>query len=366
LEKRAKKVIDRRTTTTSTTEALQAWRRTIYDTVVELVHPTVVAGVTFSAKPPATTDAMAFWVSLNKDGTPKTIKPKNKGGIIKNSSPGYSTWFQTPMTTTLSFEEVKAHNMLPDEKHVEVSYTPEDETYVLLIPIIRCTPERYFKKGVAKNVVSAPFCTPQQDVQWRTEKTYFLTWYSKFFNTDVTNVRVHLAYITETRSEKGMAKRGIIDHKDADVEDRPMTGIASAFYSSSWVRNQDGIIPIYIDEKWLVNTYSYSKVIIGIQPDDMSDEDFDFHTNSIKVNISKTAKVAKNPKGVLKEENNSGDDVYYIIMALPTVVILAALGMYVFLWMTKGDRDLSHLKKYRGKFQKVGRNKKYDKLPQFE
>ena len=61
---------------TTTSEVPKPWLRTIYSTKKEIVTPTVIAGVTFSAKPQPTKDPLQPWISLDKQGLPKTIKPK--------------------------------------------------------------------------------------------------------------------------------------------------------------------------------------------------------------------------------------------------------------------------------------------------
>ncbi|ODV96198.1 hypothetical protein PACTADRAFT_33376 [Pachysolen tannophilus NRRL Y-2460] len=139
------------------TEQPRSWIRTIYETKVEIVQPTVIAGVTFSAKPPESTNGLEPWISLNNAGVPKTVTPQAKNGNIKKGKPQYSTWFQTATTKIYDQKELKAHNMKEGSKFEEVIYLPEDETYVSLNPLIRCTPDNYYKKGKAKNILSQPF-----------------------------------------------------------------------------------------------------------------------------------------------------------------------------------------------------------------
>lgn len=65
----------------TTSEEPKPWIRTVYSTKVEIVTPTVIAGVTFSAKPLATPDPLQPWVSLQKDGRPKLSSLKSRMGI---------------------------------------------------------------------------------------------------------------------------------------------------------------------------------------------------------------------------------------------------------------------------------------------
>ncbi|GME77111.1 unnamed protein product [Ambrosiozyma monospora] len=103
-------------------EAPRPWLRTIYGTIPEVVTPTVIGGVTFSTKPPATTDGLEPWVTIKKDGTPKTIKPKLKNGQLKNGKPDVKNYFKEQSTIIYSQEQLKAHNLKPGETHEERSW----------------------------------------------------------------------------------------------------------------------------------------------------------------------------------------------------------------------------------------------------
>lgn len=71
-----------KTSSSSSIKPPDPWYRTV-DGQVEIVRPTVIAGVTISAKPPKTTDPLQEWVSLDKTGKPKTIRPEIKNGRTK-------------------------------------------------------------------------------------------------------------------------------------------------------------------------------------------------------------------------------------------------------------------------------------------
>jgi len=360
LEKRYRRVrVPDSTTTSSTTEIPKPWIRTIYSSVKEIVTPTVIEGVTFSAKPPSETNGLIPWVSLNKDGSPKTIKPQIKNGQTKNASPTYSTYFQTATTVTYNYEDLKAHNMDPDSIHEEVDYIDEDKTYVSLNPLIRCTPDRYYKKGLAKNIESAPFCTPREGSSLKLGKVYFITWFTKFFPKDVDKVRIHLSYVKESLQDKGMYKR--------EVE--------SAFFTSDWIKNLDGYFPLEIQEDWLLGKFQQN-VGVSIQPNNIPDDEFNLLTNATIFKIMKGAKVAKKNKQtrILEDQGITNDNPYYVMLALPSVVCVAGLGMYIFVWMTKNDRDISAIRskvykskhKILGKFKPRSNNRKYSELPQYD
>lgn len=338
--------------TSSSSEEQRPWVRTVYSTKIELVTPTVIGGVTFAAKPPAKPDGMEPWISLKKDGLPQTIKPQLKNGRTEKASPTYSTYFQTATTVTYGKDELKAHNMAEDQVYHDVQFIPEDDTYVKLSPLMRCTPEGFYKRGLAKNVLSEPFCTPRENTRIMLGKTHFLTWYSRYFE-DAEKVRVHFAYIKEGAREKGMKKR-----EEEDEEGKPARGaIPGTFFSSEWISNEDGYFPLIVREEWLQGLYQ-KKVAISIQPDTVDDEDFVLlGKSSTAVQFVKGSVVGKTTRERKEIQDSVGtdDNVYYIIMAIPTMVIIAVAGMYVFLWLNRKHRDLSKLRRpKKSRFGKSG------------
>ncbi|KAG7665537.1 uncharacterized protein J8A68_000939 [[Candida] subhashii] len=364
---------------TSSNNIPPKWVRTVGD-IVEIVQPTVIEGVTFSAKPPATTNGLEPWVTLKDDGSPKTIKPQVKNGITKNAWPTYGTWYQTATTKVWTKEELRAHNMADDEVFEEVIYVEEGDLHDHnLSPLIRCVPDRYKKKGIGRDLTTEPFCTPKDNAQWRKDKTYFITWYSRYFGDGVKNVRFHLSHIKESARYKGLKKRedevegdelveeAVVkrdDDKEVSLDKRSAVlqqgGKISeySFYSSDWTSNEQGFFPIFIDKSWFGKEY-VRKVLLSIQPDDISDEDFDHYKDSIVVEISQGSKVSKGHLEDLKKleekyanrhlgesiEVEEGIDYekYILMMTMPTCVILAAFGMYIFVTINKVD--LSGLKK---------------------
>lgn len=369
----------------TTTTTLKPWARTIYEDKVELVTPTVIAGVTFSAKPPAITNGLEPWISLKKDGSPATIKPKMKNGQIEKKSPDYSTWFQTATTMIYNKEQLKAHNMADDQLYEHVEYIPEDLTYQLLNPILRCTPEGYKMRGLAKDLSPEPFCTPQDNNKLYMDKTYFVTWYTRFFNDDVKSVRLHLSYIKESLMQKGLKRdTGFVDsmiEKSTHLVNKLKRSVVieqggkldeKSFFISEPIARDVGYYPLTIDPEWFGKNDYYRKALISLQPDNVKDEDFDHMANYVIVEIAKGSKVAKGYHEDLAklEQKNAqkltGDydieegidyEKYFIIMSIPTCVMLAIFGMWIFVRINKRNTDISFLRKV--KFNR----KKRTKLP---
>lgn len=359
-----KKLQDEKQKTSSTTRTkLKPWLTTISSTRTELVTPTVFAGVTFNAKPPKTTNGMEPWVSLKKDGSPKTILPKNKNGHIKDGSPTYGTWFAQVTTIKYTKEEIKAHNMADDEvyEHEEVIY--EDDPYARLNPVMRCTPDSYFKKGMGKDITSEPFCTPHDNQALKMDETYFVTWYSKFFKSD--NIKIHASYLKETLRQKGMKRLNISSNDEADLDKRSSLLEKGAsiseksFFSTDWIPNSKGIYPLTIDPKWFGPKDWSRKVLLTIQPDDVDIGDLDYIKNSVVILIEKGAKVSKEHLTDLKKleekwrnqhlnveiDEGPGYEKYIVMMTIPTCVCIFGLFMYLFILVNRRYIDLSHLKK---------------------
>ncbi|KAI3404402.2 hypothetical protein KGF56_002799 [Candida oxycetoniae] len=366
-----------KTATTSSDKPPSNWVRTVNGRT-EIVHPTVIAGITISAKPPKTTDGLEVWVSLKNDGSPKVIKPELKNGRTKKGRPDYSTYFQTAVTKVYNKEELKAHNMKEDELFTEVIHIEEaDLEDHLLNPLIRCTPERYKKTGLAKDKSTEPFCTPKDDERLIKDKTYFVTWYSRFFDPSVEKVRIHLNNVKESYKQKGFRKRNLLgdeeevedeeDENDNDIIDyTPFDKrskvleyggkVQESFFVSDWISNEEGFYPLTILEEWIGNKYE-KKVLISIQPDNIPDEEFNVLSNPVVVEFSKGVVVNKEHLVDLKKldekyknrhmgiEIEEGIDYekYMTIITLPMCVIIAAFGMWIFVTINKVD--LSKVKK---------------------
>jgi hypothetical protein len=349
-------------------EPPKPWIRTIHETVVEVVTPYVVGGVTFAAPRPATTDSLEPWISLNDDGLPKTIKPRLKNGKVDKGYPDVKTYFQTATTITHHQEDLKAHNLNEDDVVEEVKMIEEDDTYVQLNPIGRCTPDFYYKRGVANMESSEPFCKPKDHRKMRVGLTYFVTWYTRFFG-DAEKVKFHYAYVNEKHHDKGFDKRDLLDSslKNVDAELEELSGnvqfhgdVHGAFYSSDWITNENGWYNIDVDQKWLKGKV-YKKVVIAMQPDTVADEDFSildaphfFATFQLRESIGKNTKAMRK----LQDQAGTNDDVYYIIASIPTMVLIAVCLMYGFLYLNRKHRDLSHIKK--PKRSRFGNQGKYN------
>ena len=349
-------------------EPPKPWIRTIYDDVVEVVTPYVIGGVTFAAPQPQTTNGLEPWISINKEGLPKTITPKLKNGIIANGYPDVKTYYQTATTVVHHQKDLKAHNLGDDETVEEVIMIEEDDTYVKLSPLQRCTPDYYYKKGVANVESSEPFCAPEERRKFRVGLTYFITWYTRFFE-NTNKVRFHYAYVNEKSHEKGFDKRDFLDAalKDMDTEIERVAGevatggaVHGAFYSSDWIDNTNGWYSFEVKPEWLQEKF-YKKVAIAIQPDSIPDDEFSildaphiFATFQYKESIGKNTKEMR----ALQDKVGTNDDVYYVIAAMPTVVLISVIGMYGFLYLTRKHRDLSGVRK--PKRSRFGNQGKYN------
>lgn len=375
---------------TQAEEKPKPWIRTIYDGKVEIVTPTVVAGVTFSAEPPTTTNGLEPWISLEKNGAPKTIKPQIKNGNIKNKSPDYSTWFQTATTIRYTKEELKAHNMAEDEIFEDIKYIAEDLTYQSLNPILRCTPDLYKNKGLAKATSSEPFCFPRDNEILYLDKDYFITWYSRFYPKEVKNVRVHFSWVKESAHQKGTkrdlhaAEKNALVKRSRVIESGGSLGEKS-FFVSDWIPNDLGMFHLAIAPEWLGPKEFSKKVLISIQPDNTPDDEYNHMANYLVVEFAKGAKVAKNHHDDIKKTEEKqrlraihGDayiedgpdwEKYILIMTMPTCVLLAVFGMYMFVMINKKNTDLSFLRKVklskRSKNRKRGAETSYTELPQW-
>lgn len=357
------------------------WLRTIYGSIPEIVTPTVYAGVTFNAKPPATTNGLEPWISLNKNGSPKTIQPQLKNGHIKNPSPTYDTWFAHPTTMYYSKEELKAHNMKDDEVFEHVEWVEEDPTYRSLSPLMRCTPDNYFMRGFNKDISLAPFCFPRDNQGLKLDQTYFISWFSKYFE-DAKQVRVHLSAIKEGFKDIGLKKT-----KAATFLENGGKIDKASFHITEWTDNDAGFYPITIDPEILGPQEAERKVLLTLQPDTIDDEEFDLLSNGVVIRLVRTGRVHKGNNQDLElleqkqkykhlyTEVEEGLDYekYFAIMGVPTAVCFIGLLMYLFVMCNKGSTDLGHLRKFRKRPNKntthrripfISKKSAYSPLPQ--
>lgn len=334
----------------------------------EIITPVVIALVTFYNKPPKVNADLAPWISLNKQGEPKTVTPKRGGDGVKKGYPTYGTWFASPTQET---HEVNG------ETHIIDTHVEEDEREHMFDPLLRCTPERYGKKGVAKDKSTEPFCNPvEENKPYLVNHTYFVTWYSGFFKDDENDfeqakkVRVHLSAVKQAARRKGM-KRDLIDTVKSTYEltvnrltkrarEIEAGGKAAAvpFFSSEWILNTRGWYPLEIQEEWLGKEEQRS-ILILIQPDYTTDEDFNAMHKYVVIPIRRKTRVdKKNYKDIdtleqkqanrylgIHDEDEDHYEKYYVMMAIPTCVMIAALGMYLFVFINRKQTDLSGLKR---------------------
>ncbi|KAH3681901.1 hypothetical protein WICPIJ_007133, partial [Wickerhamomyces pijperi] len=131
---------------------------------------------------------------------------------------------------------------------------------------------------------------------------------------------------------------------------------------SDWIPNLDGYFPIEVDNEWLGDKQSKA-ILVAVQPDNVDDDEFDLiKSHHVTVHFQRRATVAKNSKvdKELQDRTGTNDDVYYIIMSVPTVVVLAVLGMYLFLYLNRKHRDFSHIRK--PKRSRFGNQGKYNQV----
>lgn len=329
---------------TSTSLSLPSpWLRTISSTVVQMVTPTIVGGVTFSAKP-KNVDTPLPWLSIQPNGFVKTIMPKVKDGITKNASPTYGNYFDIPVTSTISLGALFEEHKGTDKTHEEVNYIPDPNVADRrLNPIMRCTPDRYFKKKIIDTkVIQKPFCSPSHATNIIVGETHWITWYTRFFP-NAKKVRLHMAYI-----EKG--KNGHLKKRDELQED--------AFFTTEWLDNLDGVYPLEITPDELLGA-PMQNVILSIQPDYVDDEDHSLVNGTELVFRRYPLKQKKIKKLQLESQNN--DSALYVALTIPTVIVVFVCGYAIVNYMLKDNRSWKKLKiKTRSKALNNGR---YTALP---
>lgn len=302
------------------------WLRTVSSTVVQLVTPTIVGGVTFSAKPKDVKTPLP-WLSVHANGFLKTITPNVKDGITKNASPSYGNYFDVPYTTTISLGAVMKEHEGSDKTHEDVKYLPEPNAEDrLLNPIMRCTPNRYFKKKVNdEKVLQKPFCSPTDGTNIIVGEIHWITWYTRFFP-DAKRVRLHMAYI-----EKG--KNGQLGKRDGPEED--------AFFTTEWLNNLDGVYPLQITSDELLGA-PIQDVVLSIQPDTVDDADFNLVNGTQLVLRRYPVKQKKLKK--LKLENSKNDSALYVALTIPTIIVVFVCGYAMINYMFKDNRTWKKLK----------------------
>lgn len=377
---------------TGTTDAPSPWVKTLADGKKSIVTPTVIASVTFYAKPTKTHDGLEPWISLKKDGLPATIRPQIKNGVTKNGQPDYGTYFASPTTILHEHNDLVAHDLAPGEVFEEVKWINDEDSEHELDPLIRCTPDGYHKKGMGKDVSSEPFCFPRDELELKLDKSYFVTWYSRFFDLSVEKVKLHISYVKQAPLRKGYKRDVANSLESSNGDSYPEEGLeiqdtkkfsneaaartpekrslelekggkisGDSFFESDWILNNKGWMSFTIEDSWFPEGSFMEKVAFSLQPDNVSDEDFDRLANTVVVGITKRSKVTKGSMMDLKKVTealaNEGDEFeveeginyegYIVMMTMPLCVCVFGLLMYIFIRANKGMTDLSHLKRHR-------------------
>ncbi|ODQ65754.1 hypothetical protein NADFUDRAFT_58287 [Nadsonia fulvescens var. elongata DSM 6958] len=335
LEIRKNKFIDKRTSSTSTTP-LAKWVRTVNGNK-EVVTPSVIGGITFGAKPTSVNGPLP-WISLEKNGSPKTIQPKIKDGLTKNASPDYGDYFKTPHTVTHKITGTNSKSI--GEEIVDIEYTDEDLTYQMLNPIIRCTPDRYFERK-KDGLSSEPFCTPQDNQFAIFGKTHWVSWYTKFFPDEP--IRVLLSYVNKKQK---YGKR--------DIE--------NAFFKSEYTNNIYGLYPLEVQEEWLKGDHE-KDIVLSLQYKSLADEDVNL-LNGTLITIKASGPVMKDTK---KEKQRLGiedadDEFLYAIIIIPALLLLFFLAYAFVIFLGRGRRSWAIPKIKRRR--RNDRDGYYDRLPE--
>lgn len=313
------------------------WLRTVSGKV-QRVTPTVVDGITFSAKPrPGKTPPP--WVSLEKDGIAKTIVPKVKGIETKNNWPDYGTYFDSSYTTIHDLQALLGDAGEKDQYHTEVVLIPEDKSNQVLNPLIRCTPDRYFTTN-DEPLGSAPFCTPQENSHILLGVTHWVTWYTKFFNQQ-DKVRLHLSIIQSKHTKRSIEQQA--NHRLNDELIVHRRDISDSIFTSDWLEN-NGMYPLEIKESWLDGEYE-QLAVLSIQGESDLDNSFDLLQGSI-VKLRRGPTVIKEDKDEKFKKIKTQDDDSFLfgILIIPTI-LLVFLVFYLFVsWSTRKKRSFTSLK----------------------
>ncbi|KAK9379237.1 uncharacterized protein V2V93DRAFT_374339 [Kockiozyma suomiensis] len=310
---------------------LRPWTRTAPDASTQIVTPLLVEGVTISPRPPAVTPTIAMpWVSLKPNGAPVTIKPKiKKEGYVEKASPSYGTWFpdQTAVVDSDALgssgagDEAAVDEVAVDEgaakkgskkpaaakangdKQVVMSGRYFKGEFERLNPVIRCTPERYILNGDY-----APFCTPDLNTELLGSHSYFVTWYSHYFNSS--KVRLNLLDY-DTLSIAAPEKFAVAEEETTLKE--------YAFFTTEWLDNELGYYFLEINPAWLGKSF-FKSVYIQIETPEEATEDLDIQHVPI-------VKFLKGPKVIAASKARYDVQTWEMILAIP----LCVLGFIIFL-----------------------------------
>ncbi|KAK9472891.1 uncharacterized protein V1510DRAFT_416322 [Dipodascopsis tothii] len=291
---------------------LKPWTRT-YDGQTAQVTPVVIEGVTFSKRPPVVVATSPLpWVSLRPNGAPVTVKPKvKKGGLYTDkASPTYGTWFPTATAAVTPTATDVEPPPAPKVKNLNDRFSPNvppvDHDFTRLNPIVRCTPEQYAESGELE-----PFCTPGHGSELVAGHTYFITWYSAYFNES--QVRVNLMHYDTLASETKRAKRKVTEY---------------SFFTSDWLDTNTGFYPLQVQGAWVGKEFDKDIFVHLETPTQVHEE--------VEVAHLPLIKIIRQPR-VMKASNDryEGDEVLRTALAVPMIVMVAIVLIFAFHFCTR-------------------------------
>ncbi|KAK9332838.1 hypothetical protein V1520DRAFT_333645 [Lipomyces starkeyi] len=305
---------------------LRPWTRTAPSGTKETVTPFIVEGITISPRPAVVTPTVAIpWISLKNNGAPATIKPKIKNGYTEKASPTYGTWFAEhtgldteSSDTTASAEGGAAPKNANALKTVMNGRYYEGE-FERLNPVIRCTPERYLEQGDI-----APFCSPASNSELLSGHAYFVSWYSRYFNS--TEVRINLLdYDTLSITSPSAIHDNSVEKNLKEF----------AFFTSEWVDNELGYYILEIDPKWIGKPFSKS-VYIHIESTAEAADD-------LNVEHAPLVKFLKGPKAMRSSSQRYEEQTLEMAAAIPLCVLVFCVFLAAFHFCTRKSRKIGNI-----------------------
>lgn len=325
-------LVKRKVITTDTDTSLSTpspWLRTISSTHVELVTPVIVGGVTFSAKPKNVKTPLP-WLSVQPNGFLKTITPKVKNQITQNPSPDYGNFFDYPVTSTIKLADIIKDHDDKDATHDDITYVPEkNHEDRLLNPIMRCTPDRYFKKKInGEKVLQKPFCSPVENTNIIFGEIHWITWYTRYFP-NAEKVRLHMAYVE--RGKNGVLQKRGVESLEED-----------AFFTTEWLDNLDGVYPLEITEDDLASQ-PIQDVVLSIQPDYIDDDEFSLVNGTLLTLRRYPIKPSKKTKK-LQMEKKGDQSALYVALTIPTILVVVFVGYALINFLFRDNRTWKKIK----------------------
>ncbi|KAK9234955.1 hypothetical protein V1525DRAFT_411388 [Lipomyces kononenkoae] len=306
---------------------LRPWTRTAPSGTKETVTPFIVEGITISPRPAVVTPTVAVpWISLKNNGAPVTIKPNVKDGYTKNASPTYGTWFAEETgavdaigsSTTASVAEESAVAKDTNALTTVMNGRYYEGEFERLNPIIRCTPERYLEQGDL-----APLCSPTSSSELLSGHAYFVTWYSRYFNS--TQVRINLLDY-DTLS---ITSPSAIHDKSVEKSLKEF-----AFFTSEWVDNELGYYILEIDPKWIGKPFSKSVYIHIESPVEAADD--------LDVTHAPLVTLMKGPKA-MRNTQRYEEQTLEMAATIPLCVLVFCVFLAAFHFCTRRSRKIGNI-----------------------